>query len=72
MKIEIEYAVGAGGSQVAKYIGYGPPGSLTSQAVWRILRMTYDVNDNPTVVEWANGNINFVNIWDDRAGLSYS
>lgn len=57
---------------MAKYIGYGPPGSLTSQAVWRILRMTYDANDNPTVVEWANGNINFVNIWDDRAGLSYS
>lgn len=57
---------------MAKYIGYGPPGSLTSQAVWRILRMTYDANDNPTVVEWANGNINFVNIWDDRAALSYS
>lgn len=71
MKIEIEWIAGTS-EQVARYVGYAAPGSLTSAAVWRIVRITYDANDNPTVVEWADGNNGFDNIWDNRAALSYS
>lgn len=72
MTIEIEWVAGTVSGFVAKYVGYAAPGSLTSNAVWRIVRLTYDANDNPTKVEWANGNNGFVNIWDNRAALAYS
>lgn len=41
--------------------------ATTAQAVWRIKRITL-----PGTVEYADGNVNFDNVWDDRTTLSYS
>jgi len=54
------------------FLGDAIPGSVTSAAVWRIRKMTYDANNNITDIEWADGNSEFDNAWDDRTTLSYS
>lgn len=54
-----------------EFVGKAEPGSATSAAVWQIMKLTYSGN-NVTDVEWADGNLNFDNVWDNRAGLSYS
>lgn len=50
------------------YIGRASPGSATSADTWQIKRITNASGD----IDWADGNIDFDNVWDDRAGLSYS
>lgn len=60
------------GSNNPIYIGYAIPGSIASSATWRIKKMTYDIVNNPTNIQWADGNTNFDNIWDNRATYSYS
>ena len=52
------------------YLGYAAVGAQTSAAVWQIKRLTL-VGDSVTA-EWADGNAEFDNIWDNRASLSYS
>ena len=52
------------------YIGEALPGTVTSAALWRIKRMVETGPD--IVITWADGDANFNNVWDDRAGLSYS
>ena len=59
------------GSNQLVYQGWAKPGSATSGAVWVIARYTWSGGLN-TVREWADGNHNFDNVWDDRAALSYS
>ena len=54
------------------YVGYAVSGSAKNAAVWRIMKITYDVNNNPTDVQWADGDVEFNNIWDNRVGGSYS
>jgi hypothetical protein len=56
-------------TSIITYVGQANPGSITSTANWQIKRL-----DSTTglVVEWADGNSNFDNIWDNRAALSYS
>lgn len=51
------------------YIGHAIIGSLESDAVWRIKKL-----DTTTgiVMEYADGNDRFDNVWDDRESLSYS
>lgn len=56
-------------SAVITYVGIASPGSLPSNAVWQIKRLN---STTGLVVEFANGNSNFTNIWDNRASLSYS
>lgn len=51
------------------YIGQARPGSLSSQAVWRIKRV--DASSGVDVT-FADGNANFDNVWDNRASLNYS
>lgn len=52
------------------YVGEANPGSDTSSAVWRIKRI---VEDSTSIsIEWADGNGDFDNVYDDREGLSYS
>lgn len=53
------------------YLGHASPGSATSSAVWRISRFTDDGGGN-FFQEWADGDPNFDNIWDNRLSLSYS
>jgi hypothetical protein len=50
------------------YVGTALPGSLTADAVWRILRVTAA----DFTVLYADGDTNFDNVWDSHAALSYS
>ncbi|MAH44652.1 hypothetical protein CMI37_02435 [Candidatus Pacearchaeota archaeon] len=51
------------------YIGKAPPGSVTSAARWQIGRVV--VAGGTTTITWADGNITYDNVWDDRATLTY-
>lgn len=53
-----------------KYFGYSLPGTLGSAVGWSIKRETLSGSD--VTVEWADGNLSYDNIWDDRATLTYS
>jgi len=55
------------------YIGEATPGTATSAASWRIQRVnTSDGTDSDIAIEWADGNANFDNVWDDHLTLTYS
>lgn len=47
------------------YYGWAKPGSVTSSAVWRIMKET--ISGDITSYIWADGNTKFDNVWDDRA-----
>lgn len=53
------------------YRGEAAVGSLNSGAFWRIRRITM-ATDGDATTEWANGNANFTNVWDNRLSLSYN
>lgn len=53
------------------YIGKASPGTATSSAAWQIQKLTYS-GSNITDIQWADGDISFDNIWDNRDSLSYS
>jgi hypothetical protein len=44
------------------------PGAAESDPNWQIFRKTLDTG----VIEWANGNADFVNRYDQRESISYS
>ena len=51
------------------YIGLALPGTAKSAALWQIKKL------NPTGgldTQYADGDAEFDNVWDDRAALSYS
>ncbi len=56
------------------YNGYAvsanPAGPATTDPVWAIERVTR--NGDMIIYEWANGNKQFTNIWDNRYNLNYS
>jgi len=54
------------------YVGSAIPGTPTATAGWRIAKLTWDANNNPLTVQWAGGSNQYVNVWDNRAALSYS
>lgn len=51
------------------YVGIAPTGSTTDDAVWQIQK--YDTSSGVSL-EWADGDSNFDNVWDDRATGSYA
>ena len=53
------------------YRGKAIPGASTASAAWRIERITIAADGDISIV-YADGNDSFDNIWDNRAGLSYS
>jgi len=55
-----------------EYVGEANPNRDTNTTGWRIKKITYDSDGNPTEVNWADGNSNFDNIWDNRATYTYS
>lgn len=57
-------------SSTITYIGKAACGSGVASAVWQVQRMS--ISGNVTSTEWADGNDDFDNIWNDRASLSYS
>jgi hypothetical protein len=55
-------------STTLAYVGKAYPGSLTSQPVWRIFRLTLGSGDMEIL--YADSG-NFSQVWDNRASLSY-
>lgn len=52
------------------YIGYARPGTLDSEAKWKIKKIS--VVGTVTKTRLANGVRDFNQVWDNRASLSYS
>jgi len=50
------------------YQGWAEPGSATSAASWRIIRIVLAAD---TTITFADGNRNLDNIWDNRTILNY-
>jgi hypothetical protein len=53
------------------YYGEAEPGSLESEARWRIKKMTWS-GSNLVDIKWANGDTLFTKIWDNRVTYNYS
>jgi hypothetical protein len=51
------------------YVGQADPGSSTSAAVWRVKKITESLGG--TSIDWADGDAEFDNVWDDRDTLTY-
>ena len=60
--------VGYDGSGIATYIGFAFQGSATSEAKWRIEKLTYDGSGNYTGSTYSQAD----QVWDDRASLTYT
>lgn len=58
-------------SSTITYVGKATAGTATSTAIWQIQRLTSTAGGNLTI-EYADGNILYDNVWDNRASLSYS
>jgi len=56
----------------AVYVGEAVAGTLQSQALWRIKKITYDASNNATDVKWADGVTTLTKEWDERASYTYS
>lgn len=60
------------GSNNLVYYGSAPVGTATSDAGWQIVNLAYDGSNNLVSYLYANGSSQYDQVWDDRAGLSYS
>ena len=55
------------------YTGWSSPGAGgTDAAVWKIRKVVVDSSGDITESGFADGNLNYDNVYDDRASLSYS
>jgi len=54
------------------YLGEAGIGVASSEAKWRIRRLTYDGSNNVTAIKWAGGTTRFDKVWDNRATYTYS
>ncbi len=52
------------------YIGWATIGTATSAAFWKIKKIT--IASSVYTIEWADGNLAFDNVYDNRDSLSYS
>lgn len=59
-----------GSDSTVQYIGETNFNTATHSPTWRISRLTF--SGSSFTLDWADGNDNFDNVWDDRASLSYS
>lgn len=53
------------------YYGFAAAGVTISQPLWSIRRETKQEGNDIATVEWADGDENFDNRWDDRQNLFY-
>jgi len=51
------------------YIGWATPGVQTSAAKWKIRQFTYNADGGIASILWANGDIGFTQIWDNRSNM---
>lgn len=55
------------------YFGEALPGTATSAAGWKIQRMITVGGAQPyQLYQYANGDVGFVNVWDNRTTLVYA
>lgn len=54
------------------YYGRAVPGSATSDSVWSVMKLAYDVSGNLLSVQWAGGTKAPAFSWDGRTGHVYS
>ena len=52
------------------YIGFAKLGTLDSSSHWQIFRI--QKTGTQTYIQYANGNDEFSNVWNDRATLTYT
>ena len=52
------------------YMGWAKMKGNTSDAIWRIKRII--INGSNITTTWAEGNIAFTHVWDNRLALNYS
>ena len=71
-KVRIANVASGNGVGSPEYVGEANPNTATSAVGWRIKKITYDSNGNPTEVNWASGNANRDKIWDSRTTYAYS
>jgi len=57
-------------SDTVQYIGEAVPNASSGSALWRIRKVL--VSGTTTSVQFADGDDNFDNIWDNRDSLTYS
>lgn len=60
------------GSTDVIYVAAALPSTATSAASWQIKRITLTSGSFPITIEWADGDLSFDNIYDNREALSYS
>ena len=53
------------------YVGKASAGAAAADAVWQIKRLTFTTAGDVTTAV-ADGNLDFDNVWADRASLTYS
>lgn len=51
------------------YQGWADPTAATSAASWKIRRIS--ISGTVTRIQWADGDLSFDNVWDNRASLTY-
>jgi hypothetical protein len=56
-------------SPTVTYVGEASPGTASSQALWRIKRITD--SGGQVSIDWAGGVGTYVHVWNDRANLVY-
>lgn len=54
------------------YRAEAPAGTLDAASAWRIRKITISTVDGDVTTEWADGNANYDNIWDNRLSYTYS
>lgn len=60
------------GDPLIYYLGLAEPGTGTGAASWQIRRITYSASTDDVIVQWADGDALYDNIYSDRESLSYS
>jgi hypothetical protein len=54
------------------YRGWSNPGTTSDLPLWRIRRTRFIGAEGDVIHDWADGNGNFDNVWDDRLSKPYS
>jgi len=68
MTTRIEYVTG---TNDPLYVGYAAPGSDEGDAVWQIRKMEYDAEGRLIAVKFADGELAYNKVWNNRASYSY-
>lgn len=58
------------------YKGFARPGSLTSAPVWQLAKLTYDGNNNVTMIQWPLNSSGLASnayefVFNDRTSYTY-